>query len=120
MPILVEPINDDDKDVKMVLSENSWTEKLYQKGIITKNAEEIFDIENIAETKYNKSKVSEGVNSMVSVFKNSRSPPQMNFNDYSKLIQKRTKTKKNNKNNKNLNNKNNKNNKNTKNNKNIK
>jgi nicotinamidase-related amidase len=112
MPILVEPINEDDEDVKMVLSENSWTEKLYQKGIITKNAEEVFDIDDVIETKYDKSKVSEGVNSMVSVFKNSRSPPQMNFNDYSKLIQKRTKTKKNNKNNKNT--------KNTKNNKNRK
>jgi len=105
MPILVEPITEEDEEVKMVLSENSWSERLQQKGIIVQNAEEVFNIEDVIETKYDKSKVSEGVNSMVSVFKNSRSPPQINIKEYSKLIKKRPKSKKNNRNNKNLYNK---------------
>jgi len=107
MPILVEPITEEDEEVKMVLSENSWSEKLQQKGIIVQNTEEVFNIKDVIETKYDKSKVSEGVIDMVSVFKNSRSPPQMNINEYSKLIKKRPKSKKSKKNNKNLYNKNN-------------
>ena len=65
------------------------------------DAQEILDDKGRIETNHDKKKVSKGINSLVSIFKNSRSNEITDFNTYQNTLQKRKKKSKKKNNNRN-------------------
>ena len=101
MPMLVQPISKKNRDVAMARKDNTWSRELKKKGIVTIDSEEILKDKERVETNHDKKKVSQGINSLVSIFKNSRPNPVSDFNNYQNTLQKRKKKSKKKNNNRN-------------------
>ena len=99
MPMLVQPISKKNRDVVMALKDNTWSRELKKKGINMFDAQDILADKERLETNHDKMKVSKGINSLVSIFKNSRTEETSDFNTYQNTLKKRKKKSKKKKNN---------------------
>ena len=81
-------------DVVRTLKENTWTRELKKKGINVFDTQEVIAEKKKVETDHDKVKVSKGINSLVSIFKNSRAHEETDFNTYQKSLKNRKKVKK--------------------------
>ena len=94
MPMLVQPVSKKNIDVVRTLKENTWTRELKKKGINVFDTQEVIAEKKKVETDHDKVKVSKGINSLVSIFKNSRAHEETDFNTYQKSLKNRKKSKK--------------------------
>ena len=90
MPILVEPLKDEDDESRFVSKDNDWSESLKEKNIIIQNTQEVLELESLEKTKFDRPKFFQAANNMSKFFGNAGDIVQFDYNEYLKLLPKKS------------------------------
>jgi nicotinamidase-related amidase len=90
MPILVEPLKEEDDESRFVSKDNDWSESLKEKNIVIQNTQEVLDLQDLEKTRFDRPKFFQAANNMSKFFGNAGDTVQFDYNEYLKLLPKKS------------------------------